>query len=463
MPFQHLTRIQVRPQATLKDVMRLFSETAIHTQGKGFGIVVDEAQGCIGVVTDGDIRRHLVEGATLETAVSEVMNRQFVAAKPGYSCHQILRLFDNQVRHIPVVDDNGRLVDLLQFADFTASARAQKCVIRARAPVRISFSGGGTDMTDFFRRAPGYVLSAAINKYCYASVRVRDDGRIRLKSHDFNCAVEAGSPAELAYGDALDLIKACVKLMEPSFGFDLETYSEIEPGTGLGGSSTMCAAVIGALNHFRNEKHLDSYAMADLGYQAERVELGVAGGWQDQYAAVFGGFNLMEFREHDIVVFPLKIAEDLLLELHYNLLLFRFGRTRDSGQILRDQVRQLRHDGEVLKRYQELSRLTLRMKDALLKGSLDQFGTMLHEGWELKKSFSAKISNDRIDDLYTVARSAGALGGKVLGAGGQGYLLLYCPPSCQRAMIDRLSERGARLEFFDFKDKGMETWTSMAV
>ncbi len=450
----------MRPHETLRDVMRRFGATAIHTEGKGFGVVVDERNVCVGVVTDGDIRSSLVSGVSVEAPVSQVMTRQFVSAKPGFSSHQILRLFDRSIRHIPVLDERGALIDVLQASEFNASARGQRRIIRSRAPVRISFSGGGTDMTDFFRRSTGYVLSTAINKYCYASVLVRDDGKIRLKSDDFHRSIEFARLQEITFGDSLDLIKACVRIMQPPFGFDLETYSEIEPGTGLGGSSAMCAAVIGALNRFRNENHLDNYAMADLSYQAERVELGTRGGWQDQYAAVFGGFNLIEFRDREILVFPLKIADDILLELHYSLLLFRFGGTRNSGVIAKDQASKLRRTRAIRENYQRLCELTLKMKDVLLKGELNHFGAMLHDGWQLKKSFSDKISNERIDTLYEAARAAGAVGGKVLGAGGDGYLLLYCSPGRQRHVIDELSLRGAKLEVFDFLDRGLQTWTS---
>lgn len=460
MPFKYLKNIQVRPDQTLREVMSQFSETAVYTQGSGFGVVVQDCGRCVGIVTDGDIRRRLVSGISIDSPVKEVMNCEFVFARPGTSPHQVLRLFNKRISTIPIVSEEGALVDLLQFSSFNASSRGAKRIIRARAPVRISFSGGGTDMTDFFRRSTGYVLSVAINKYCYASILVREDGKIRLRSHDYQCSVEASTLDGLKYGDSLDMIKACVKIMEPPFGFDLETYSEVSPGTGLGGSSAMCAAVIGAMNRFRNENHLDNYALADLSYQAERVELGVAGGWQDQYAAVFGGFNLIEFRDNDIIVFPLKIPDEILLELHYNLLLFRLGGTRDSGDIVSDQMDQLRDDTCTFDRYQQLSRLTLQMKDALLKGHLGRFGSMLHRGWELKKSFSKKISSDRIDGLYNRARTAGAVGGKVLGAGADGYLMLYCAPGDQRRVIDELAEHGARLEYFDFLGHGLQTWTS---
>lgn len=460
MTFQLLKKIQFHQKQSLREVMGCFEETAQYTNGRGFGVVINERQECIGVVTDGDIRRCLLKGELIDAPIEKAMNREFAFARPGYTPHQILRIFDNRIKNIPVIDEQGYLVDMLLFDDFKASYREEKIVIRSRAPVRVSFAGGGTDMSFYFNGRTGFILSSTINKYCYASVRVRSDSKIKLISKDYQLEEEFDLSWKLRKSDSLALIKACVKLMEPNFGFDLETYSEIKPGTGLGGSSAISAAVVGALNHFRNENHLDNYYLADLAYQAERVELEIAGGWQDQYACVFGGMNLIEFRKNEIIVIPLRIQDEILLELHFNLLLFRFGETRVSGTIANDQRNRLNSNCSLEAQYDQLAKLTLKMKDFLLQGKLKQFGRVLHEGWELKKSFSNKISNSYIDKLYNSAKHAGALGGKVLGAGQSGYLLIYCEPSHQPSIIEAMQSLGARHEYFDFVDSGLQTWTA---
>jgi len=461
--FEYLDSIQFDASLALRIVMNGFDKMATHTQGTGFGVVVDENRRCIGVITDGDIRRALMSGASIEAPVSEVMTRDFVFAGPGESSHQILRLFDKRVRHIPVIDTERHLIDLLQFSSFNASARAEKSIIRARAPVRISFGGGGTDMSFYFSDRIGYVLSTTINKFCYASVTVRSDFRTRLISRDFHEVQEYDNIGQMKYGDCLDLVKACAKAMEPPFGFDLETYSEIEPGTGLGGSAAISAAIVGAFNHFRNENYLDRYQLADLAYQAERIELGVPGGWQDQYASVFGGLNLIEFRKEEIIVLPLRVPEDVMLELHFNLLLFRIGGIRDSGQIVRDQ--QQRFDNlknALVAKYDQLTRLTINMKDELLKGALKTFGKMLDDAWQIKKEFSNRITNAQINTLYDRAKKAGALGGKMLGAGEGGYLMLYCESAQQPDVIAAMGELGVQQERFEFVDTGLQTWATKA-
>ena len=184
-----------------------------------------------------------------------------------------MRQFDKKVTNLPVLDTDGRPVDLYQYSKFLASSRTEPRIIRARVPVRISYSGGGTDMSSYFNETPVAVLSSTINKYCTASVIVRDDDEIHIFSKDLNLKYVAKNYTEIEYGDDLDLIKAAVKIMQPDYGFDLETFAEFDPGTGLGGSSAVTMAVLGALNNFRNENQLDNYQLADLAYQVERVEL----------------------------------------------------------------------------------------------------------------------------------------------------------------------------------------------
>lgn len=455
-----LEHITLRDTATLRDAMAVFETRAVDTDGHGFAVIVSGDR-CVGVVTDGDVRRRLLEGATLGALVSTAMNSAFTFSRAGDSAHAILRLFDQRIRVVPVLDADDRVVDVLRYSDFTAAARTERRIIRARSPVRVSFAGGGSDTSYSIRSQAGMVLSSAINKYAYATIMVRSDKAVRIVSRDYRCEVEAAGVRDLQYDGTLDLIKACVKLMDPQFGFDLETYSEVEPGTGLGGSAAVAVAVIGALNHFRHENHLDPYHVADLAYQAERIELGIAGGWQDQYASAFGGLSAIEFRENEIVVFPMNVAPDVLLELRANLLLFRVGPRRSSGDIHASQQRRFGETEGVMRGYYaELTALANAMKESLAKGDLYRFGELLHQGWQAKKTLADGISNPAIDCLYQTARECGALGGKLLGAGGGGYLMLFCSPSHHVSIIDRLTPLGAKCETFDFVQTGLQTWTT---
>lgn len=461
MNFTQLEKIKYKSTQKIHEVLKGFSETAIYTEQSGFGIIIDGDNKCLGVITDGDIRKQLINGISLETTIGQIMNTNYIFSSIGDSPHKILRLFDKRIKSIPVVDEDGKCVDLIQLSNFKVNARHEHKIIRARVPVRVSFSGGGTDMTYYFNSYQGSVLSSTINKYAYATILVRKDDKVNIISKDLNLEYKTDSFDTIQYGDKLDLVKASVKIMQPKFGFDLETYAEFEPGTGLGGSSALSVAVIGAFNHFRNENQLDKYHIADLAYQAERIELEIKGGWQDQYATTFGGINWIEFRQNEIMVYPLKVQKDILLELQYNLLLFRFGQNRFSGDIAQHQSEHYANNKSFVEsKYTLMTELAFEMKEALLRGYLKRFGDLLDKGWQLKKEFYNKISNSYIDKLYATAKKEGALGGKVLGAGENGYLLIYASPLYQRAVVEALESQKAKPVHFNFVDEGLETWVT---
>jgi D-glycero-alpha-D-manno-heptose-7-phosphate kinase len=461
MVFQQLNSIIFDKEVNIRAVLERFNQTAYYTESSGFGIVVDENKICIGVVTDGDIRRKLISGVDLDDPIVLAMNSKFLYAKETDSPHSVLRNFDKKILNLPVLNEHNQPVDLFRLSYFKASARGVDKIIRARVPVRITYSGGGTDMSYYINHFSAAVLSSTITKYVTASILVNLDSKIRIRSKDLGIEYEANSIDEIEFGDKLDLIKSAVKIMQPQFGFDLETHSDIDAGTGLGGSSALTVAVIGALNQFRNDKGLDFYDIADLAYQSERVNLGISGGWQDQYSTLFGGFNWIKFRKDEVVVSPLRLSRDILLELKYNLMLFRFGGTHDSGKIHKAATMFDPTDTQILSKYRRMTDLAIEMKEALLKGKIKNFGNLLDKSWELKKSFNQKISNQLVDDLYNIAKVEGALGGKLLGAGGAGYILIYSSPKFHKAIKDSFALKGAILEPFDYTDSGLEVWSTL--
>ena len=197
----------------------------------------------------------------------------------------------------------------------------------------------------------------------------------------------------------------------------------------------------------------------ELAFQAERLYLGVAGGWQDQYATVFGGFNFMEFRMDQNIVHPLRVHPDTLLELEESLILCDTGTTHDSGDIHQDQRQQMQQ-AEVRQQVQGNVELTYRIRNHLLRGRLHDFGLALHEAWQIKRLLSSKISTSRLDEIYAGALAHGALGGKLLGAGGGGFFLFYVPPFAQHALMDYLDGCGLRVRPFRFEQDGMKAWSA---
>ncbi len=337
-------------------------------------------------------------------------------------------------------------------------------IYRAKAPLRISFAGGGTDVSPYADERGGLILNATVDKYAYASLRLTDDRAITIKSLDYHTIAKFDLDQPLVYNGQLDLVKATIRrlnnpqLNQAGSGFDLYLHTDAPPGSGLGSSSAVVVAIIGVFSQWLHLP-MTAHEIASLAYQIERIDLGIKGGRQDQYAAAFGGFNFMEFYGDRVIVNPLQIPNDVLNELHYGLMLFYTGGTRMSAHIIDAQTKGfVQKKNEVVQAMDEIKRLTIETKNALMQGRLEDFGALLHESWMNKKKMATPISTPHIDRIYEEARRFGALGGKISGAGGGGYMFLYCPYETQPAINERLEAMGALLVNFSFEHHGLQTW-----
>jgi D-glycero-alpha-D-manno-heptose-7-phosphate kinase len=333
-------------------------------------------------------------------------------------------------------------------------------LIRAKAPLRISFSGGGTDVPPFPEREGGAVLSSTINRYAWGTLKPRADGQICINSLDFGVSLAYASRDDLDYDGEMDLAKAAIKRLagSHSVGYDLFLHTDAPPGSGLGSSSAMMVALVGLLNDFHALSMTD-YEIAETAYEIERIDLGIKGGMQDQYAAAFGGFNFIEFLGDRVVVNGLKVSRDILNELEYNLLLGNTGKLRLSSHIIDDQVRRYEEgDADANAALSEIKALTIEMKDALLHRRLDEFGRLLDLEWQHKRRMSPRISSPELDELYETAKREGAIGGKITGAGGGGYMLLYCRFDRKHAVRERMRELGVWMSEVSLEPLGLQTW-----
>ena len=332
-------------------------------------------------------------------------------------------------------------------------------LIRSKAPLRISFAGGGTDVPPYPQERGGAVLSVTINKYAYASLLPADDDAITVHSLDYDIVAKYHGEADLAYNGELDLVKAAIRrLAVQKTGLHLFLHSDAPPGSGLGSSSTLVVALVGLFRPWLRQP-LTDYQIAELAYQIERLDLGIKGGMQDQYAAAFGGVNFIEFTDKAVIVNPLRVSPDRLNELEYNLLLCYTGRTRVSANIVARQTESfIAKRKEVVRALDAQKEMAIQMKNALLKGQLDDFGHLLHEAWQTKKHLDPAITTPEIDAMYETGRKEGALGGKILGAGGGGYLLLYCPFDRKHVVAAALERLGGQVVNFGFELRGLQTW-----
>jgi len=337
-------------------------------------------------------------------------------------------------------------------------------IIRSRAPLRIGLAGGGTDVSPYSDLYGGAILNATINLFAHATILPRSDNKIRLTALDQEIDLELDATETLPIDGKLDLIKGVYNRIvkdftgEP-FGFGISTFVDAPPGSGLGSSSTLVIAVLGAFVEWLNLP-LGEYDIAHLAYEIERVDLGFAGGKQDQYAATFGGWNFMEFSSGDkVIVNPLRVKQEYINEIEYSLLLYYTDSSRISSTIIEKQsenvVKKKRKPVEAM---HQLKRQSVMMKEAVLRGQLSQMGEILDFGWQHKKQMANGISNPDIESMYSDARAHGATGGKISGAGGGGFMILYCPENTRFQVVNALSKYEGRFQRYQFTTRGLTTW-----
>lgn len=327
---------------------------------------------------------------------------------------------------------------------------------RARAPLRIGLAGGGTDVDPYASKKGGAVFNTTINRYAYCTITPTDDHSMSVHSTDYGKYEAPLDGGPLPLDGNMDLIKAVTNHFNVTDGFKMFLQSEAPPGSGLGGSSTVIVSIIAAMCEWQNIR-LTGHEMANLAYKLEREDIGLKGGKQDQYAAVFGGFNLMNFSSQGVNVNRVRIDEDTVNELQYCSLLCYIGHTRESAEIIESQVSKFNkgQNEEALDRTKALAKA---MNVAMERGDIRSAGEILDEAWTYKKQFSSKISNPHIDAMYSAARSAGAIGGKVTGAGGGGFMYFICEYDRKYNVAQELGRMGAKVTDFMFEPKGVTSW-----
>lgn len=338
-------------------------------------------------------------------------------------------------------------------------------IIKSKAPLRIGLAGGGTDVSPYSDLYGGSILNATINKYAYATLEPLNNDSIELQSIDKKINLIYASSISLEADGNLDLLKGVYNRIVKDFtqkplSFRLTTYVDAPAGSGLGSSSTLVVAILGAFVEWLNIP-LGEYDIAHLAFEIERIDLNMAGGRQDHYAATFGGFNFMEFYKDDkVIVNPLRIKRKYITELQNNLVLFYTGTSRNSSDIINLQSKNIVNKNyDAIEATHKLKEQSVKMKEALLMGKLDLIGQILHASWENKKQMAQGISNPEIEAIHKVAMDAGANGGKISGAGGGGFIFFYCPGNTRFKVIEALKTFDSRVENYEFTAGGLYTYT----
>jgi len=314
----------------------------------------------------------------------------------------------------------------------------------ARAPMRISFGGGGTDLEAYYARYGGLVISTAINKYFYAVIATDESDDLQVISADYRSLFRHSPYSDLFWNGDLALPKAILHHFGIRRGINLFVASEVPPGTGLGSSSAAAVTMVRAISTLL-EQPMSKQQVAELASYIEISKMGMPIGKQDQYAAAFGGLNKITFTSQGVTVEPLKIIPEVRQTLERRLLLFFTGSSRESTSILKHQRKSTEDaDGEVLQALHNIKQVAVEVQTCLERGDLDEFARLLHYAWQEKRRLAPGLSTGFIDECYNLAREQGATAGKITGAGGGGFLLLYCPEQAQEAVTQALESRGLK-------------------
>jgi D-glycero-alpha-D-manno-heptose-7-phosphate kinase len=338
-------------------------------------------------------------------------------------------------------------------------------IYRSKAPLRLGLAGGGTDVPPYSDLFGGAVLNATIDKYAYCSIEETNSGSIEIIAADLNIRKKYTSALVLPVDGQLDLHKGVynrvIKDYLPSgpLSFRMTTWCDVPPGSGLGTSSTMVVAILRAFTEWLNLP-LGDYDMAHLAYQIERIDLGLSGGKQDQYAATFGGFNFIEFFNDDrVIVNPLRMKTWIVDELEVSMVLFYTGASRSSDKIIRQQQKNTTAGKkDPVEATHRIKKNSYTMKEYLLKGEILKFARALGKEWENKKQMASSITNSNIEKVYQAAIEAGAYGGKVSGAGGGGFMFFTIDPAKRLNLVAALKKFNGEVLSFHFSEGGCHGW-----
>lgn len=457
----NLDSIIFKETTSIKNVLNRFNISAVNTSGKGFGMVVDKKGTCIGTISDGDIRRALSKNK-INASIKGIYNKKFSYITETASTNRVLRFFENAIKQnnryliFPVLNKKKKIIDIINYDDFLREKNSPNTV-KVKVPIRISFSGGGTDFSDYINKNKAYILSSTIDKSVFIAAQKIKKKKIFVENHpnNKNYVIELKKLSK----KKRDLIENIIFYLKPQFGFKMIIKSDVEPGTGLGGSSALTLAILTCIKRLQNERIDDHYNLINSAYKLERLVSKIKGGWQDYYSCYMGGFNWIEMDKNNNLVSAIKLTKKTILDLESNMLLFRFGKKRDSNSIQQKNINFTnKNKKKISKYYKYFKENSLKMKKALILNKLDDFSKLLDESWFLKTKVTPYSTNLKIKKIYNNLKLKGMIGGKILGAGSTGYLLVYSNIQNHLKIKNFLERMKFMHTPFNFTSSGLEVW-----
>lgn len=338
-------------------------------------------------------------------------------------------------------------------------------IIRSKAPLRIGLAGGGTDVSPFCDNYGGYVLNATIDMYARCTIEPLTEEKIIFEAADRNETIVIEKPLQLAIDEPLVLHRGVYNRIIKEFNnnkplyFKMVTSVDAPVGSGLGSSSTLTVAMIKAFAEWL-DLPIDDYKMAQMAYEIERIDCKLSGGKQDQYAAVFGGINFIEFFQNGkVLVNPLRIKNWAKNELEESILLYYIGQSRESANIIDEQIKNTKLKNQIsIESMIELKKQAVCMKESLLRNDFDGFADSIYKGWEAKQKVATSITNEQISNIYNFILEHGAKAAKISGAGGGGFMMIVIDPIKRKNLIEELKRMDGEVREISLTEKGAQAW-----
>ena len=430
----------------------------LETNKKGIIFLVDKKKKLIGSLTDGDVRRHLLEDKVSNIKLIDIanLNPVFIYANLIRPTQITLDKLSMGYKAIPIVNEDNVIVEVI--SEQKIYDRIISKSVYSRAPMRCSLSGGGTDLQAFYIKDVGKTISLTIKKFVYCQITKHPKHEIIVETPDINQTINVpDGDYESALSKApsnLALITLSKLKLDP--GHKVKIWSDVIVGSGLASSTAMVTAIIYAFDKYKGIYRSKNEA-AELSFGIERVSAGMLGGWQDQFASSFGGANLINYSRNGHQVIPLKLSDETIAFLESSLFLIYTGQNHNSPQIQSYLINKINISDN--KSLNNMNNITEKFLDILINGPLSDIGKMLNQSWKLKQDTNHKISNTKLNSLYDELLSLGAIGSKLLGAGAGGYFLSFVMPDKSKEFEIAVKNIGYSIERFNFYPKGAEAWT----
>ena len=454
--FKFINKIKLRSNMTIRNALKIFNQTSPLTNNKGFGFLVDKDDRCIGIITDGDIRRALLLENNLNLKLINLKKKKFISLDQNYNELDLIAYFEKNSAPIPILNKQKKVIDLIFKNDLLDQKNSQDIIYQIKIPLRISFSGGGYDFTSQIVETPLKIFSANIKKYIYTKLKTRKDKKIIInnliieKNYYFESINSIANQVSMK-----DLVICAINFFKPKLGFELEIYSDVETGTGLGSSSVITFSILKILSMSENIKITD-LEIANLAYKIERLFFKIKGGWQDQISVARIGFKLITLKKDNFKILKIKPTEEFLENLEKNILLIKFNNFRKKPKNQNLQPKLVSSDF-----IKKINNLTDDMVSAFLNEDYKKFTEIININWKIKYLRNKILKSKKLVQLIKKLDSFKIDALKLLGASGSSYLMIFAERSLHKKIISSLEGSYSQYEHIFFEDRPINVITSI--